>query len=104
MGKLEYNNEKSRLGIIENSPSDKLDIRGQQTAVSWLIELIEDHCIRIDEKIIEKAKEMEKEQIITAMMNTFHQENTLPYGMEYLHKRNEKLEGCENYYNETYNK
>ena len=35
----------------------------QQTAVSWLIEFIQDHCIRIDEKIIEQAKAMEKEQI-----------------------------------------
>ena len=41
----------------------------QQTAVKWLIEFIQDHCIRIDEKVIEQAKAMEKEQIMHAYWN-----------------------------------
>lgn len=36
------------------------------TAVEWLIEFIQDHCIRIDEKVIEQAKSIEKEQIKNA--------------------------------------
>jgi hypothetical protein len=55
-------------------------------------------------KVIEQAKAKEKEQIITAMIYTFNQENTLPYGMEYLLKRDRMREDFENYYNETYNK
>jgi len=35
----------------------------QETAVDWLVEFIQDHCIRIPENIIQKVKEMEKEQI-----------------------------------------
>jgi hypothetical protein len=45
---------------------------------------------------------MEKEQMISAMIYTFNQQNTLPYGMEYLQKRDGMLEDCENYYKETY--
>ncbi len=86
-----------------------------QTAVEWLVNQINGHShsigmpysmsIRIDipDDIIEQAKEMEKEQIKKAMMHTFAQQNTLPYGMEYLLKRDGMLEDFENYYNETYN-
>jgi hypothetical protein len=35
----------------------------QETAVDWLVEFIQDHCIRIPENIIQKVKEMEKEQM-----------------------------------------
>jgi len=62
----------------------------QQTAVSWLIEQLE-VFVTLDEeltwdKMFDKAKEMEKEQIIKAF-------NDL----------NDDI-GAEQYYNETYNK
>ena len=63
----------------------------QQTSVSWLIEFIQDHCIRIDEKVIEKAKEMEKEQIKDAYWN----------GTMHISKE-EALSDAEKFYNEYY--
>jgi hypothetical protein len=35
----------------------------QETAVDWLVEFIQDHCIRIPENIILKVKEIEREQM-----------------------------------------
>ena len=61
----------------------------QQTAVNWLIEFIQDHCIRIDEKVIEQAKAMEKEQIMDACVK-FGNNN----GVD--------IEDYEEYYNENY--
>jgi hypothetical protein len=45
---------------------------------------------------------MEKEQMISAMIYTFNQQNTLPYGMEYLSSLDEMINHCENYLKETY--
>lgn len=80
----------------------------ERTAVDWLfttldnmLELYPSEWEKVS-KAVEQAKEMEKQQIITAMMYAFHQENTLPYGMEYLLKRDRMREDFENYYNETY--
>lgn len=65
----------------------------QQTAVKWLIEFIQDHCIRIDEKIIEQAKAIEKEQIMNAYWN----------GTTDMEKP-EALLMAEKFYNEYYSK
>jgi len=53
-------------------------------------------------ELFEQAKAMERQKMIDAMMYTFHQQNTLPYGMEYILKRDEMIENCIKYYNETY--
>lgn len=74
-----------------------------QTAVDYLVKKYHDYGTLYYSDIAE-AKEMEKEQIIDAMIHTFAQQNTLPYGMEYLLKRDGMREDCENYYHETYNK
>ena len=58
----------------------------QQTAVEWLVEQLYAPCRGIPSHIIEKAKEMEKEQIIKAYENT---NSMAMYG--------------EQYYNETFN-
>ena len=73
----------------------------QQTSVSWLIEFIQDHCIRIDEKVIEKAKQMEKEQIINADLNGSTR-TALGSGFTLSERRVKEL--AHEYYNETYNK
>jgi hypothetical protein len=76
-----------------------------QTAVEWLQEKYNSRQVyeeSIFDEEFEKAKAMEKEQMISAMIYTFNQQNTLPYGMEYLQKRDGMLEDCENYYKETY--
>lgn len=79
-----------------------------QEMIEWAISLKDKEQQCIDWIAIKsKAEELlvlEKVQIITAMMYTFHQENTLPYGMEYLLKRDRMREDFENYYDETYNK
>jgi hypothetical protein len=77
-----------------------------QTAVEWLQEsllntLTHQQQMQV-EGLFQQAKEMEKEQMISAMIYTFNQQNTLPYGMEYLLNRDGMLEDCENYYKETY--
>jgi hypothetical protein len=84
----------------------------QQTAVEWLVEELKSkgHAlvtnkgvfINVPDELFEKAKEMERNQIVYAMMRTFNKENTLPYGMEYLSSLDEMINRCENYLKETY--
>jgi hypothetical protein len=78
-----------------------------QTAVEFLQEKYNSRQVyeeSIFDEEFEQAKVMEKEQMISAMIYTFNQQNTLPYGMEYLLNRDGMLEDCENYYKETYGK
>jgi len=68
----------------------------KQTAVEWLIEFIQDHCIRIDEKVIEQAKAMEKEQIIEAFTKgELVKDNYYDYSNAF------NIKG-QNYYKKTY--
>jgi len=53
--------------------------------------------------IIEQAKEKEKQQIINAQMDMFIHLNNLPYGLEYLEKRQSAEDFSQQYYNETFN-
>jgi hypothetical protein len=88
-----------------------------QTSVEWLAEQIKEYdyapITNTDEYAIvipvwifkdklNQAKAMEKEQMISAMIYTFNQQNTLPYGMEYLSSLDEMINHCENYLKETY--
>jgi len=77
-----------------------------QTAVNWLLEFIEPSLTSEQKhffsKVMQQAKAIERQKMIDAMMYTFHQQNTLPYGMEYIVKRDEMIENCIKYYNETY--
>jgi hypothetical protein len=67
----------------------------KQTAVEWLQEqLFPKRLTKEQYYCIEKAKEMEREQIKEAYMSA------LPYGLEYLHY--DKY--ANKYYNETYKK
>jgi len=69
------------------------------TAVEWFYQRILAKNIK---EVFEEAKAMEKEQMISAMIYTFNQQNTLPYGMEYLSNLDEMINHCENYLKETY--
>jgi hypothetical protein len=69
------------------------------TAVEWFYQRILAKNIK---EVFEEAKAMEKEQMISAMIYTFNQQNTLPYGMEYLSSLDEMINHCENYLKETY--
>ncbi len=71
MDKLEFNNENPILGIKETSPSERLNIGGQQTAVEWLVEKLKNDSYQIifgktfaSIELIEQAKAMEKLQRI----------------------------------------
>jgi len=64
----------------------------QQTAVEWLVEQLYAPCRGIPSHIIEKAKEMEKQQIMDAhLTGLIH-----PLEME-------ATKQAEQYYNETFN-
>lgn len=77
------------------------------TAVDWFVQQLEEYGSDdfkiIFKKQFEQAKAIERQKMIDAMMYTFNQQNTLPYGMEYIVKRDEMLENCVKYYKETYN-
>ncbi len=87
MDQLEFNNENPRLGIKETSPSERLNIGGQQTAVDWFYNAIQKNTLINLSTLYEQAKLMEKEQI----------ENAYDKGAQ-------ESWDSEQYYNETYNK
>ena len=49
-----------------------------------------------------KAKEMHKQESIAAQMDMFHHLNNLPFGMQYLDKRESAEQFAEKYYKETF--
>jgi len=63
----------------------------KQTAVEWLVEELPILKIQLLEKVVAKAKEMEKEQIIESYWN-----GTIDL------EKNEALKIAEQYYNETF--
>jgi hypothetical protein len=65
----------------------------QQTAVQWLIRKLDLDNDRFTMKLINQAKEMEKEQIIKA--------HSIQYDYSYSQIDPKKITG-EDYYNETY--
>ena len=87
-----------------------------QTAVEWLInELTDDPskflflCDKpeyMDELIIiiNKAKEIEKQQIVDAYTQGAMKDNKLPYGIQYYGKLEEVAQDAEDLYNKTFNK
>jgi hypothetical protein len=89
MDKLEFNNENPILGIKETSPSKKLNIGGQQTAVEWLWRWQMDNEFASFEQGVsayKQAKAMEKEQIIEAYRQGVEEDvynNPLKTGDEY---------------------
>jgi hypothetical protein len=68
----------------------------QQTATEWLmLEMLKPDMYRIWPTLLERAKYMEKEQIMNAWLNG---DNDSMYDPKELDKQ------AEQYYNETYNK
>ena len=86
----------------------------KQSSVDWLIsqlqkskdwnrvlnEISQMSSARVD--IIEQAKEMRKDEIKNAQMDMFIHLNNLPYGLEYLEKRQSAEDFSQQYYNETF--
>lgn len=52
--------------------------------------------------ILEQAKAMHKQESIAAQMDMFHHLNNLPFGMQYLDKRESAEQFAEQYYNKTF--
>lgn len=87
----------------------------QQTAVEWFFEQLTEvdyGCINKTflqnnnslagyklRELFKQAKEMEKEQRINAQMDMFHHLNELPFGMQYLDKKDSAEQFCETYGN-----
>jgi hypothetical protein len=111
MDKLEFNNENPILGIKETSPSKKLNIGGQQTAlqelIEWFDELPEYDKSSEGYSIIEKAKELlhkEKESIIKSYNEGFKKSAegwNGECGINDMNNLEEEI-GSEKFYNQTY--
>jgi hypothetical protein len=102
-GIFQFNNENARLGLNDFSPSEKLNIGGQQTAVEWLYKELTNYISYDYDKaykqhedvidIVNQAKAMEKEQIIKAWWSGENDSSIDPKLMNDM---------AEQYYNETY--
>ena len=86
----------------------------KQSSVEWLInqlqkskdwhrvlnEISQMSSARVD--IIKQAEAMRKDEIKNAQMDMFIHLNNLPYGLEYLEKRQSAEDFSQQYYNETF--
>lgn len=80
-----------------------------QSSIEFLIEEVQKrippfyafYIMHMDE-VYEQAKEMHKQESIAAQMDMFHHLNNLPFGMQYLDKRESAEQFSEQYYNETF--
>jgi len=71
----------------------------KQTAVEWLFNQIKKDIIGLEYDYadeLKQAKEMEKEQIISAFNNGEF------FAIDYYHPNSPSVDGSETYYNETY--
>ena len=87
----------------------------QQTAVEWYNSKIKQLEFWVEtrqitwkeyykekDKLFEQAKTMRKDEIKNAQMDMFIHLNNLPYGLEYLEKRQSAEDFSQQYYNETF--
>ena len=72
----------------------------KQTAVEWLVDKVEDHFCLLPVDLIEQAKEMHKEQIKQAYLDS-SEETCRSYGEEPPH---DDSKFAELYYKKTYGK
>jgi hypothetical protein len=114
MSKFEFNNKNARLGLNDFSPSKKLHIGGQQTAVEWLIDRLLDGSLRFEETKmgflismnndeIEQAKAMEKEQIMKSFISGGYDGLHFPKVREAFNREYLEYKFLE-YYNQKYSK
>lgn len=74
-----------------------------QSSIEWLVEkLMKGEFINNTDELIEQAKEMHRQESIAAQMDMFHHLNNLPFGMQYLDKRESAEQFAEQYYKETF--
>ena len=77
----------------------------KQSSVEWLVEILgkyNEEMVFLYQNEIEQAKAMHKDEIKNAQMDMFIHLNNLPYGLEYLEKRQSAEDFSQQYYNETF--
>ena len=106
---MKDNNEKSDFWrmLDEDIAKHNAMSNDKQSSVEWLVEQIKkDINLRLRgfdiDKALEQAEAMRKDEIKNAQMDMFIHLNNLPYGLEYLEKRQSAEDFSQQYYNETF--
>ena len=108
---LELPHQETIVGTntIQTKPFDnqKEMSNNKQSSIEWLVEQIKkDINLRLRGfdiyKALEQAEAMRKDEIKNAQMDMFIHLNNLPYGLEYLEKRQSAEDFSQQYYNETF--
>jgi len=99
--------EQRKKELKEFMEKEKTMNNNKQSSVEWLVEQIKkDINLRLRgfdiDKALEQAEAMRKDEIKNAQMDMFIHLNNLPYGLEYLEKRQSAEDFSQQYYNETY--
>jgi len=103
----EQRREQRKKELKELMEKEKTMSNNKQSSVEWLVEQIKkDINLRLRgfdiDKALEQAEAMRKDEIKNAQMDMFIHLNNLPYGLEYLEKRQSAEDFSQQYYNETY--
>jgi predicted GTPase len=99
--------EERKQKLKELMEKEKTMSNNKQSSVEWLVEQIKkDINLRLRgfdiDKALEQAEAMRKDEIKNAQMDMFIHLNNLPYGLEYLEKRQSAEDFSQQYYNETF--
>ncbi len=103
----EQRREQRKKELKELMEKEKTMSNNKQSSVEWLVEQIKkDINLRLRGfdiyKALEQAEAMRKDEIKNAQMDMFIHLNNLPYGLEYLEKRQSAEDFSQQYYNETF--
>ena len=82
----------------------KKTMSNKQSSIEWLFyKLWETPKDKLNwHSILKQAKEMHKQESIAAQMDMFHHLNNMPFGMQYVDKRESAEQFAEQYYNKTF--
>jgi predicted GTPase len=99
--------EERKQKLKELMEKEKTMSNNKQSSVEYLVEQIKkDINLRLRgfdiDKALEQAEAMRKDEIKNAQMDMFIHLNNLPYGLEYLEKRQSAEDFSQQYYNETF--
>jgi predicted GTPase len=103
----EQRREQRKKELKELMEKEKTMSNNKQSSIEWLVEQIKkDINLRLRgfdiDKALEQAEAMRKDEIKNAQMDMFNHLNNLPYGLEYLEKRQSAEDFSQQYYNETF--
>ena len=83
----------------------KKTMSNKQSSIEWLVEQVNSDCLNstfIRHELIQQAKEMHKQESISAQMDMFHHLNNMPFGMQYIDKRESSEQFAKQYYNKIF--